>query len=462
MASLTMKSRATAISLAAAILFGAPLSAPAQQPAPGLASLVGTVDDSIRGRPLVGALVTVPGTTRQSMTDATGTFRIDSIPPGPHSILVTHPFLDTLGLKVHSAAFTLAAGDRLQLNVRTPSIEDIREGSCPRGGVAAGSSILLGRVNKADSDEPAAGATLSLVFRDLYTEHSPERVRTGRSDATGLFAICGLPSKLSGSIQASMAGLKTADVPVALNNERVGTTMLAIGAAGAGTAVLKGRVTNKAGAAVSGAQVSIEGSAGVTSTGEDGSFTLGSLPSGTHQAVVKKIGFAQTTQVVTLSARTPSTVTVTLDDAQVLKTVKVVGQLDGGLAKVGFTNRQEVGMGWFLPPEEIEKRHPIKTTDALRSAGGLRVVYGANGTSVESMHGPQGTSDGCLNIFLDHARISQVGPGDLDNTITPDDLGAVEFYSSTVTVPPEFSVTGRNCPTLVIWSKTMLGARNKP
>lgn len=119
-------------------------------------------------------------------------------------------------------------------------------------------------------------------------------------------------------------------------------------------------------------------------------------------------------------------------------------------------------MGWFLPPEEIEKRHPIKTTDALRSAGGLRVVYGANGTSVESMHGPQGTSDGCLNIFLDHARISQVGPGDLDNTITPDDLGAVEFYSSTVTVPPEFSVTGRNCPTLVIWSKTMLGARNKP
>lgn len=458
-----MTFRATWAALAAAALMCAPTAARAQQPAPSpLASLVGTVDDSIRGRPLVGALVTVAGTTREATTDEHGAFRIDGIAPGQHSIVVTHPFLDTLGLKVHSGTFTLAAGDHLQVNVRTPSITDIREASCARVSAAAGSSMLIGRVSKADSDEPAAGAALSLVFKDLYTEHSPERVRNAHADATGLFAICGLPSKLSGNIQASMGGIATADVPVAINNERVGTTMLAIGTSVGGTAVLKGRVTNKAGVAVSGAQVSVAGSAGVTSTGDDGSFSLGSLPSGTHQAVVKKIGFAQTTQVVTLSARAPSTVTVILDDAQVLKTVKVVGKLDGGLSKVGFTNRQQMGMGWFLTPEEIEKRAPLHTTEALRSAGGLRVVYGANGNSVESMHGPQGTSDGCLNIFLDHARFSQVNPGDLDNTITPDDLGAVEFYSSTVTVPAEFSVTGRNCPTLVIWSKTMLGARNNP
>jgi hypothetical protein len=458
-----MISRATAVAFAAGVLVCAPGLARAQQAAPSpLASLVGTVDDSIRGRPLAGALVTVPGTTRQATTDATGTFSIDGITPGQHSIVVTHPFLDTLGLQIHSGTFALAAGDRLQINVHTPSLDDLREGSCQRGGVAAGSSMLVGRVNKADSDEPAGGATLSLVFRDLYTEHSPERVRTGRADATGLFAICGLPSKLSGSIQASIGGLKTADVPVALNNERVGTTMLVIGAAGGGTAVLKGRVTNKAGIPVSGAQVSIEGSTGVTSTGDDGSFTLGSLPSGTHQAVVKKIGFAQTTQVVTLSARTPGNVTVILDDAQVLKTVKVVGQFDGGLAKVGFTNRQQVGMGWFLTPDEITKRSPNKTTEALRSAGGLRIVYGANGNSVESMHGPQGTSDGCLNIYIDHARFSQAGPGDLDNSISPDDLGAVEYYSGPATAPVEFTVPGRNCAALVIWSKTMLGARNKP
>ncbi len=240
-----------------------------------------------------------------------------------------------------------------------------------------------------------------------------------------------------------MGGLKTADVPVALNNERVGTTMLTIGAVGAGTAVLKGKVTNKAGVPVSGAQVSIAGSTAVTSTGDDGSFTLGNLPSGTHEAVVKKIGFAQTTQVVTLSARAPGSVTVILDDAQVLKTVKVVGQFDGGLAKVGFTNRQQVGMGWFLTPDEITKRAPNKTTEALRSAGGLRIVYGANGNSVESMHGPQGTSDGCLNIYLDHARFTQSGPGDLDNTISPDDLGAVEvLLRPGDRAGPEFTVPG--------------------
>jgi hypothetical protein len=452
----------------AALIALAPVIAHAQQSAPpavpqpaqsGFASLVGAVDDSLRGGPLVGALVTVAGTTRQATTDMRGNFRIDSIAPGQHSIVVTHPLLDTLGLKVHSAPFTLAGGDRLQVSVRTPSLDDLREGSCPRGGVAAGSSMLVGRVYRADTDEPAAGAALSLVFKDLFTEHSPERVRNGHADATGLFAICGLPSKLTGSIQASMGALTTADVPVKVNSERLVTTMLSIGTPGAGSAVLKGKVTTKTGVPVGGAQVSVAGTAAVVVTADDGTFTLNGLPSGTHEAAVRKIGFAQTAQVVTLSARAPVSLTVVMDEAQVLKTVKVVGKLDGGLAKVGFTDRQQVGMGWFLTPDEIEKRNPGRTTDALRSAGGLRVVTGANGNSLEATRGPQSTSDGCLNVIIDHARFPQLSPGDVDNAISPDDLGAVEYYPSPSTTPPEFSVAGRQCATLVIWSKTLLGAR---
>jgi hypothetical protein len=441
-----------------------PAQRPAQQPAQppkDLASLTGVVDDSLRGGPLVGALVTVAGTSRRATTDAHGGFRIDSIPPGQHSIVVTHPLLDTLALTVRSAPFTTAGGERLQVGVHTPSFDDVRENACPRGGLAAGPSILVGRVLQADSDEPAAGAAVSMVFRDLYTSNSPERVRSGRADATGQFAICGLPSRLAGNVQASLAGVTTADLPVRINNERMATALLSIGVPGAGRAVLRGKVRTKGGAPVDGAQVTVVGTTTVVTTGPDGSFTLSGLPSGTHEAVVRKIGLARTSQVVTLSSREPADVTIVVAEAQVLSTVKIVGKLDGGLTKIGFTGRRQVGQGWFLPPEEIEKRAPLQTTDVLRSMTGLRVVNGTNGRFLQATRGPSSTSDGCMNIFIDHARYEQINPGDVDAAIEPADLGAVEYYANPTTVPPEFTVAGEVCATLVIWSKTLL-ANQKP
>ena len=44
--------------------------------------------------------------------DRRGRYRIDSIPPGPHRVVVTHPLLDTVGLQMRTPAYPFAAARR--------------------------------------------------------------------------------------------------------------------------------------------------------------------------------------------------------------------------------------------------------------------------------------------------------------------------------------------------------------
>ena len=420
------------------------------------ASLIGVVDDSIRGGPLAGALVTVVGTKRQGVTDAKGIFRIDSIVPGEYQIVVTHPLLDTLGLQVLSAPIVLSGGIQRQVGAHTPTFEEMRLKVCPRGGVSGGGAILVGRVMQADSDEPAAGATVSLVFKDLTMKSSVERVRTGRAGPTGAFAICGLPGTIAGNLQASLGGVTTADLPITTNDESMATAILSIGGMGPGSAVLRGTVKLKGGVPVAGAQVTVVGTTTVVTTAEDGTFTLGGLPSGTHEAVIRKIGFAKASQIVHLAARAPASVSVELEQATVLGTIRVVGKMDDGLSQIGFLARKQQGRGWYITPEQIAEKNPAVMTDLVRMQNGVNVITATGGRFLQSTSSAGSSKDGCINVFIDHARFDQFQPGDIDDAVPTADLGAIEYYSIPSAVPTEFTVGGKTCATLVIWTKTLL------
>jgi hypothetical protein len=444
---------------ALAAVFG-PSVAIAQQGLPPVpkdyASVIGVVDDSIRGGRLIGALVTVVDAKRQGITDSDGIFRIDSIVPGEHRIVVTHPLLDTLGLQVLSAPFTLQGGVRIQVGAHTPTFEEVRAKVCTRGIVSGGRAILVGRVVQADSDEPAAGATVSLVFKDLTQKDPVEKVRTGRAGPTGVFAICGLSGTIAGNLQASLGGVTTADLPVTTNDESIATAILSIGGTRVGSALLKGTVTARGGAPIAGAQVTVVGTTTMVTTSDDGTFTLNGLPSGTHEAVIRKIGFAKASEIVHLTASAPSTVKVVLDPATVLGTVHIVGKMEDGLSKIGFLARKQQGRGWYLTPEQIAEKNPEMTTDVLRSANGLNVLTAGGGRFLRSTSSAGSSTDGCINVFIDRSRFDQFQPGDVDDAIPTGDLGAIEFYPHPSEVPTEFTVSGKSCATLVVWTKTLL------
>jgi len=65
-------------------------------------------------------------------------------------------------------------------------------------------------------------------------------------------------------------------------------------------------------------------------------------------------------------------------------------------------------------------------------------------------------------VFIDHARFDQFQPGDVDDALPTADLGAIEYYQRPSDVPTEFSVPGKSCATLIVWTKTLLTTLKAP
>ena len=336
-------------------------------------------------------------------------------------------------------------------SLRAMTIEELRARFCPRGGVNGGGAILLGFVRDADADSALAGGSASLVFKDLVSGANAERVRTSRVGTDGRFAICGLPSALNGTVQVSREGQVTADVAVETKGLIFSTVSVTFATTGQHNAVLTGRVIQSAGLPVPGAQVAIEGTPNVARTDSLGRYRLEGLPSGTVEAVVRRIGFASLSQAVMLNQREPRRVDFQVSDARVLAAVRVVGKMDTGLDKVGFNERKLHASGHFLTPDEIEKRQPTLFTDLLQVMSGIKVESGSGGRVIASSR-----PGGCVNLFINDSRFESYEAGDVDNTFAVDMVGAVETYSSSLDTPVQFQVPGRSCATVVMWTKDRL------
>jgi hypothetical protein len=472
----------TCLAVVAAFGIGAsPRSAAAQQGA--MASVSGSVIDSIHGGvPLPGAVVRINETNRQGTTDANGQFKIDSIPPGEHSLSLVHPLLDTLGVAINTRAVPFQAGQTLAVELAIPSAETVLEMSCPAAWRRRGPSALVGKVLDADTDTPLVGAKVSLTWVELSltTLRKEPRVRTQPVGPDGTYRICGLPGGIDGNVQAEYNGRKTAEVrvvmdeanPLGFQSLRIGTTVAEVpaadttkGAGGAravaagdtakrlkGPARLTGKVVNAAGAPVANARVDVSGTGNATLSREDGTFGFADLPSGTQALVVRQLGFEPVELAVELSGRTPKQVTVTMSKpARVLDPVAVVAEKSkDGLDQVGFAQRKKNGFGYFMGPDEIQQRQATRMTDLFRTVPSLRVVPSGMDYVVESARDAQG---GCVNYVVDGAPYKSLFAGDVDRLMPPNDVAAIEVYTGSST-PAEFQTPGNSsCTTIVMWSR---------
>jgi hypothetical protein len=471
-------------------------SSSSTKPVASASGFIGAIVDSIHGGPLVGVEVSVVGTERGARSDSRGRFRIDSVPAGVYRLAISHPLFDTLGLSPTTQQITVTPNHYVVVALGTPSARTLRRELCPTADTTATPSFIMGRVRDADTGRPAAGAHISMEYSTTAVTlaagvRRDTRVRRAVADAEGTYVICGLESDLRGTLQAESAGVTTGEVETSLDGKVIALRSLSTGfaeigevsvrATTAGTprdsslvapdyaaatmqrvqrmqrgrASVTGFVLDPAGLPLVGVIVAVTSTAATARTGPNGEFTLVDLPSGTQELAVRYVGFDPTMLPIELSSRATQSVTIRLQRApSSLPPVVVTSKTNAALIRLGFFDRQKASAGFFITPDEVAKAQPHVVTDLMYLVPGWQVQTNSSGLTVllpPRSAFAEGKSS-CINVFVDHALLNRLAPGEFDSAIPARDVVAVEVYSRS-TVPAEFARALQSCVTIVVWTR---------
>ena len=441
--------------------------APATPQPVGTASIAGVVLDSLNGTYLRGADVIIQGAKVSLVTDSVGKFRVDNLPAGTYQIGVFHPMLDTLGISLASQPFHIGPDSTSFLMLSVPSAATIIRRACPvRGFRPQGTSAVIGHVTDPETLQPVRGAEVSIawvqleVSKEIGVRRTPRVIRDS-TDEHGQYRLCGLPNSMHATVQARKERAVTAEVPITLGEEdsELFARTLLLSRADSGTktgnAVVSGRVVLEGSPTLAGSRVEVVGTEVVTLTNEKGEFSIKNLPSGSHMLLARHLGFGAEAIPVDLSSLQPQKVTIKLPKyVATIDPVIVTAKRAASLDRVGFSQRQKSGQGFYLGPDQIQSIHPQQLTDILTRVPSLRVTYGPNGNDVTSSRGTTSLSGAgqCVQFYVDDMPWQSAMPGDVNNFLNANEVVGVEVYAGPG-VPAQYSRGMQDCTTVVIWTK---------
>jgi len=206
----------------------------------------GVAYDSVRGRPLAGAFVSVAGSELTAITDSTGRFRLDNVTPGPHTFTLQHAALDSIGFFGLTSKVTVT-GTPADVVIALPSFATIWRAVCGPGKAASDSAIVYGTVSDAVRHTPVAGATVDLTWMELTADKktgvAQRRWRNQtRTDARGGYAACGVPLDVGLRVQAVTDSSASGEVDLLPGELRVQRRDLSVGPVRSGGAAPHGTI----------------------------------------------------------------------------------------------------------------------------------------------------------------------------------------------------------------------------
>ncbi len=441
----------------------------------------GTITDSLRGGPLVGALVVaIPDKTlrdtvfHSAQTDQRGHFVLANLRPGPYSVSVEHPTIDSTGIGVPFAAITVSGAQPVETLLAIPSVASLRRALCPIAVKDTSLGVMLGTVRRA-SGEPVPDATLIMFWTDFDVDKSNLRVRTRqmdasvKADASGNYRACGLPVQRSVFVQAQGG----ADAQSGVLEELIGSSGVLLrdfhigggvepptavdSAPATRTFAVVGKVTTLTGTPIASAQVSLLATSRTATTNTQGEFRIGGVSAGTQGLHVIALGYFPQITRVEIAGNDASIIVKMENAAVVLDSMRVIAKRSSPRLRLShreFERRKESGVGKFLDEKEIADMHAMIVTDVFRHVAGVHLATpGAPGGAIISSARGTTTFAGApticpVDIFIDGMRMRNDG-SDI-SILTPESLYGIEVHSM-ATGPVRYKIGP--CGAVFLWTK---------
>lgn len=156
----------------------------------------GMVYDSLNGRPLEAARVSVLGSRISGVTGPEGHFALDGVPTGPQSITVHHRDLTRLGIPSPVARLDVGRSGTDSVMLSVPGFNAVSRLLCRSGQGDPPAAILTGSVRASGSDREIDDAEVRAAWREPSVTGGSVRSRyeIGRTGADGRYMLCNLPS----------------------------------------------------------------------------------------------------------------------------------------------------------------------------------------------------------------------------------------------------------------------------
>jgi hypothetical protein len=433
--------------------------------------LRGSVVDSLSGKPVNGAYVALMGTTRAAVTDTSGRFAIGGMLPGDYTAEVHTAILDEIdAVNQTRLVFTDSVAPHF---IRVPSSQQIRNTLCgpltlPMTGIVVGSVELRGAGSIPPGTRVFAEWNESGVNNAAAAVVSPDRWIESRTDASGRFRICGLPINTTLSVRAVVDDAAVASVPVVLIDGAIGRAELTADKQVQAGALFTGLVLiDSTHLPIADAEVFIIELALRARTNARGVFRFSEVPPGTWTLGVRRVGYGPLDAKLTFAANKALERQILLTRVALLDSVRVVG---GRADMAEFEENRKLGLGSFVTRDALERQRDRRMSTILASLSGAQIVGGTNhawiaggrGSVREGIHYPDklelsmGAKPACYSqVYLNGSSVYKRSTDPLFdiNTLSPDAIEAIEFYSSLALTPARYVDPNMPCGVVVIWNR---------
>lgn len=454
-------------------------SVPATQSGSALATIRGSVFDSLALAPLAGAYIQIlaatdPSDLRTVRADSAGNYVVDSVPVGDYLVALIHQQVDRLSLDGMVFRVAVVSGGEVDLPLGLPGPERYRNSRCGAATGETNNGVFVGFIRNADGEPLAMPARIRSQFNQTTISNSGivrrRPLQIVEAHNGGVFTICGLPAggtittrAFAGNDSSDVVELEVPPNGVLVRDMYVGRARrVATGGQGLSSVLrgsnrLRGLVRDSAGRPLEGARVSIASAGSEAVSGSTGQFVLDSLPAGTWMLTARSVGFEPRQVAVDVLKDPLATAQISLTAATtVVDTVKVrANAVDAGMA--GFEQRRKTGFGYYYDTEALKQRSARTVADFLRTTPGVTITPGMNGRDQVTLRGITSSSGRCIPaVFIDGAKVA-VPDGVIDDVINQNDVRALEVYTGTASIPLEFQ-TNTGCGAVVLWSGGRLGS----